>query len=436
MTNLRKRTTAIQDLAQRFAASAPSLIDAMVADFQLARGAAPRHVQEALAYLLAWPSDEAAAVHASVRTGQRRSAGGVAIHIHEDAPLTSFARVVPAAFLSGAPQILVNVPARAATTRDLLASLCEGLPGVHVSGEGAGSFLFRALTDAWVRTIWAGGAADLMAPLEELIEETNSHIIFEGLGNDAIVVADEADMDEAARITARLVFRDGGLDPASPRRVYVPEHLQDAFNDRICAYAAALPVERWTDARCTISPMRSEEAREHINDVLDEAEDAGADLAVGLDFRDFPGQQEPTLYPTVVTGCAPDLRIVTEGCRGPVLSVVPYTDAVGLFSALDQSAGPDGQVAAAVSLIGDASLRDELSRRFARVFDQEGPYSAQARAARLQWGGGPQTWRLAPGKMGLERRYGPVDLTLAFTRDSLPGRTHWMTTAADRNEAR
>jgi len=425
MTNLRKRTTAIQELAERFAAEAPTLIDALVSDFHFARGAAPRHVQEALAYLMAWPADDAAAVNEAVRSGQRKGSGAVAILLHEDAPLTSFARTLPAAFLAGAQQCVVNVPPTAEATRALLDKICSSLPGVVVQNDRAGAFLFRSLTDAYTRTIWAGGAADLMAPLEDLIQDTRSHVVFEGPGNDAIVVGSDADIDAAAHATAKLAFRDGGLDPASPNRVYVPEDLHDAFSDKLCEYAAAYEIADYNDASCSISPMRSEEAREHINDVLDEAEDEDAELAVGLDFRNFEGQEQPTLYATVVTGCNPGLRIVTERCHGPVLSVVPYEDDVALFSGLDQSAGPDGQVGAGVTLIGGEDLREELGRRFTYVFGEEGPYASDAREARLAWGGGPTSWTFMGGPDGMKRRYGSVDLTYAFSRDALTSRARW-----------
>ncbi len=436
MTSLRKRTTAIQELAERFAAQAPALIDALVSDYNFARGAAPRHVQEALAYLMAWPANDASAVHEGIASGERRAAGAAAIQLHEDAPFTSFARAMPAAFLAGSQQVVVNASADATATIALLQQICAPLPGVVVQGDRVGAFLFRSLTDAYTRTIWAGGAADLLAPFEALIQDTRSHVVFEGPGNDAIVVGEDADVDAAAHAAAKLAFRDGGLDPASPNRVYVPEAMQDDFNDKLCEYAAAYPIAQYTDASCSISPMRSEAAREHINDVLDEAEDEGAELAVGLDFRNFEGQDEPTLYPTVVTGCRGDLRIVIERCRGPVLAVVPYEDAVDLCTALDQSAGPDGQVGSAVSLIGGEDLKCELARRFTYVFGAEGPHGAEAREARLAWGGGPACWTFMGGRDGMKRRYGPVDLTRAFSRDALTSRARWQRRSEEAAAAR
>lgn len=408
-------THVISELAQRFATEAPALIDALVFDYQFARGAAPRHVQEALAYILAWPSINVA-VHPSVgSSGGTRICGGSAILLNEDAPFTTFARTVPAALLSGCQQILVNVPPTASATCELLTRICSHLPHVQIQAERPSTFLFRALTDDETRTVWVGGDAELLAPFEALVDASRCQVVFEGASNDPIVVGDGADIETAAREAGRLAFRDGGLDPASPNRVYVLEALHDAFADRVCAYAAAYEMAPANDIACSVSPMRCQEAREHIYALLDEAEDAGAVLAVGLDFRQFAGQPEPTLYPTVVTDCAAELRIVRERVRGPVLPVVPFPNTEALLEMLDATAGPDGCVGGAVTLFGDESLHEVLGTRFPSILGKGGPHASDAREARLIWGGGPNTWRLLSGPNGLERRFGPVDLMTFFS---------------------
>ncbi|HCH65406.1 MAG: hypothetical protein CL927_12220 [Deltaproteobacteria bacterium] len=405
----------ISTLAQRFATEAPALIDALVFDYQFARGAAPRHVQEALAYILAWPSVQVAPPSHADPDRPAQVCGGTAILLHDDAPFTSFARTVPAAVLSGCDRIVVNVAAEATATRALLERVCSQLPNVEIQAERSSTFLFRALTDADIRTVWAGGDAHLLAPFEALVESSGCQVFLESPGNDPIIVADGADIDAVARETARLAFRDGGLDPASPNRVYVLEALHDAFSTRVCAYAAAYEMAQYNDIACSVSPMRSREAREHIYELLDEAEQSGAVPAVGLIFRQFSGQTEPTLYPTVVVDCRATLRIVRERTRGPVLPLVPYSDTDALLKMLDDTAGPDGLVGAAVTLFGDAALQEPLSKRFSYLCGKGGPHASDTREARLAWGGGPASCRLLSGREGLERRYGPVDLMTFFS---------------------
>lgn len=423
MTDLSKRTTAIQELSERFASEASALTDSLVSDLQLARGAVPGHIDEATALLQAWSQPDA--IDGAVHTGDRRATGAVALSLHPDAPLTSFARTLPAAFLAGANQCVVNLPQGAKATANLLDTLCDGIPGVIVSCDPTGTFLFRALTDAFTRTVWAGGAEDLFTPLEALMADTRSHVVFEGWGNDPFIVADGADLDAAAARAADAVFRNGGIDPAAPNRIYVPASQHDDFCDKLCDLAAAYEIAHHNDAACSITPLR-DGVRDPINDWLDEAEDADAELAVGLDFRNFPKQSNPTLYPTVVTGCQADLRIVTTRCRGPVVSVVPYSDDAELLTFLDMTAGPDGQVGAAAMVEGGGPrLFDELSRRVAHVLGQGSPFDAAHALARLSWGGGPASWTVKPGPSGLEKRFGPVSLTHAFSRDALTSRARW-----------
>lgn len=428
MTDLHRRTLAIQTLAQRLADQAPALVEALVSEFHIARGAAPDHVEEAILLVRGWL--EPGAVHESVATGERNAQGVVAISIHADAPLTSVARTAPAAFLAGASQTVVNVPPFAPQTTARLADIFQCLPGVVFQNERPGMFLLRALTDAFTRTVWAGGPPDLFAPFDAVIQDSRSQVIFETWGNDAIVIGADADLERAAEQTAALVFRNGGIDPAAPRRVYVPAEHHDTFSELLCNAAASYTIAPWTSAACSISPMRSEEARTNINDVLDEAEDAGAELAVGLDFRDFDDQPFPTLYPTVVTGCTPDLQIVQQRTLGPVVPVVPYDDRDALLEGLDSSAAPNGQVGCAVTLIGGEDLAEDLRTRFSYVlFD--GPFSPNAVDARLQWGGGPTNWSVTAGPDGIRRRYGAVDLTLLFSQDVVTSRARWRSRGSD-----
>ena len=427
MSDLHKRTLAIQQLKERFAAEAPALTKALVSDRQLAEAAAPPHVVEATQLIGAWLVDSAAAVHPQVRSGQRQAAGAVAISVHDDAPLTSLARTLPAAVLAGARQCVVNLPQQAEQTAAVLRRICRGIAGLTVGTEPSSTFILRALADPYIRTIWVGGSEDLLAPFDDLICDTRSHIILEGHGNDAIVVGPDADLTRAARAAARMVFRSGGLDPAAPARVYVHAGVHDAFT-------ALLRRCLRTDAPV---PPRGALDSNHIDALIRQARQAGAELSVGRKLRaviDHP--PGPMTQPTILSGCRGDLRIVTTRCRGPILPVVPYSDDADLFTALDRSAGPDGQVGAAATLFGAPALADGLGRRFAHLLrSSQGPFGMGARRARICWGGGPTSWSLTAGPDGMRRRYGPVDLTHAFTRNMPTSRARWSSRRASRQEA-
>ena len=218
------------------------------------------------------------------------------------------------------------------------------------------------------------------------------------------------------------------------------DEAKDAFDE----YLDAVESPRAAYERATLMDARGKtaRARKAYNDLVKdlEKEDADAELAVGLDFRNFPDESEqaagPTLYPTVVTGCRGELRIVTTRCRGPVLPVSPYSDGADLFTSLDHSAGPDGQVGAAATLIGGQAFADELRRRFTYVLSGPGgPFDKSALKDRLRWGGGPASWTFAAGPDGMRRRFGPVDLTHAFSRDTLTSRARWSSRKSTREEA-
>jgi acyl-CoA reductase-like NAD-dependent aldehyde dehydrogenase len=409
-----KRTTAILAFADRLSASVDGLAGDLAEDLQMAAGFARRaHVPEAVELLRAWTPGLDFPYHPALRTGARRPLGAVAVHLPPEAPITAFARVVSAAFIAGVPQILVNAPGPRVAAR--LSALVDGvLPGVIVAHDDADTFLFRALTDAFTRAVWVGGSRRQLQPFGALIRETRTRVVLESAGNDPAVVGPDADVVRAAQIVADGAFRNGGLDPARIGRVYVHADVHEAFLAALCDAASALGVERWDDDGADVSPMSSGADRDDLLAWMDAAEDAGASLDVGVDFRGFDGQAQPTLYPTVVSGCAPDLDIVTRAKRGPLVPVVAWTDEDELAAQLD--AGGEGAALTAIGLGADtlAALRE----RFAHVFVDAGPFDAAAAAARHDWPS--QVWD--PGAATGSERFGPAQLCLEFSRPAPPAR--------------
>jgi len=410
-----KRTTAILAFADRLSASVDGLANDLAEDLQMAAGFARRaHVPEAVALLQSWSPRLDFPYHPALRTGARRPLGAIAVQLPPEAPVTAFARVVSAAFIAGVPQILVNAPGPRLAAR--LASLADGLlPGVVVGHDDADTFVFRALTDAFTRAIWVGGNRRQLQPFGALIRETRTRVVLESAGNDPAVIGPDADVAHAAALVAASAFRNGGLDPARVGRVYVHEDIHEDFVAALCDAASALEVERWDEDAADVSPLRSAKDRDELLAWMDAAEDAGASLDVGVDFRAFDGQAHPTLYPTVVTGCAPELDIVCRPKRGPLLPVVRWADADGLEAALD--AGGDGSAVTALGLGADA-LRP-LRERFAHVLVGTGPFEAAAAGARHDWPS--QIWD--PGAETGAERMGPAQLCLEFSRPAPPARS-------------
>lgn len=347
-------------------------------------------------------------VDRAVASGERRATGAVAVQVEARGALADLCRVMPAAVMAGCPQVVVNLCPALGRTALRLATLAERcLPGVIFSAMEPLAFVHRARLDPYCHALWVGGALPGLEALEPELRAGGQPVVWERPSNDAVLLGAGGDLQAAVQV-ASGAFRLGGGERSKVGRVYVHRSQHAAFVEAICAVAAERLVEEPRDPAAMVSPLRSEADREALLAMLDEAEDAGASLDVGLDFRRFGDDREPVLYPTVVSGCAPGLEIVRAVKPGPVLAVVPFEDEAELCQMFE---APGGSCAAFG--VGPAVLL-----RAARAFGRLTVGAAPAAAAPFD------DRTLAPAAPGpddrlwwgaLEHR-GPMGLQRVFTR--------------------
>lgn len=133
-------------------------------------------------------------------------------------------------------------------------------------------------------------------------------------------MAEDADLDEAARHIVWGAMQNTGHGCISLEVAYVVESVHDAFVEKISDLAKQ--VRAGSDDAAEIGPVplptQIPIIREHIRDALDR----GATATVG--GLDAVGERYVT--PTVLVGVSPDALAVTEETFGPTLAVVKVTD--------------------------------------------------------------------------------------------------------------
>lgn len=409
MSHLQKRSLALRRFSLALAAEAEELCSELSVDLDLALGELrTEQLPAAMAAIGAWERPEA--VDPAVRSGERRATGAIAIQVEARAALTDLCRVMPAAVMAGCPQVVVNLcPALQRTARRLATIAERCLPGVIFSAVEPAAFVQRTRLDPYCHALWVGGALPALEDQEAAVRASGQPLVWERAANDAVLLGAGGDL-AAAVAAASTAFRLGGGERAGIGRVYVHQRLHDAFVEAICAEAAARAVEDPHDPEAMVSPLRSEADRAALLEMLDAAEDAGASLDVGLDFRRFGQEREPVLYPTVVSGCAPGLAIVTAVKPGPVLAVVPFADEAELCTMLGAPGG-----ACATFGIGPTGLM-AAARAFGRLCVGGGAAERGADEADRPSAPGPddRLW------WGNEVHRGPLSLQRVFTRVRAP----------------
>jgi len=139
------------------------------------------------------------------------------------------------------------------------------------------------------------------------------------LGNATpVIVAADADLEDAAARLAANAFSFAGQSCISVQRIYVEQPAYGAFVDAFVPRVEALVVGDPADEATDVGPLIAESERERILGWIEEARAAGAEILTG-------GTLEGSLLrPTVIADAPKDAKVSCEEIFGPVCTVTPY----------------------------------------------------------------------------------------------------------------
>ena len=142
-------------------------------------------------------------------------------------------------------------------------------------------------------------------------------------GKDAMVVLADANIDHAVAGALWGGFANAGQTCSGIERVYVLREVADRFIQGVVAGAQRLRLGNPMSWETEIGPMVSAEQCQVVGELVQDAVSAGATLECGGPADSPPGLEAGSFYsPTVLTGVAPDMRIMREEIFGPVLPIV------------------------------------------------------------------------------------------------------------------
>ncbi len=142
-------------------------------------------------------------------------------------------------------------------------------------------------------------------------------VICEMGGKNAIIIDDDADLDEAVPAVLVSAFGFQGQKCSSCSRVIVLESIYDSFTDRLVAAADALASGPAEDPAFFLGPVCDHQAQERLLKYMDIAGKEGKILYVG---RTPEGDAYVPI--TIVGGIRPEHRIGQEEIFGPLLAVM------------------------------------------------------------------------------------------------------------------
>ncbi|HSK73652.1 MAG TPA: L-glutamate gamma-semialdehyde dehydrogenase [Pyrinomonadaceae bacterium] len=148
-------------------------------------------------------------------------------------------------------------------------------------------------------------------------------VVAEMGGKDAIIVADDADLDSAAQGVVASAFGFQGQKCSACSRLIVDEKVHDELMDKVVALTKNLKIGAPTEPDTNMSAVINERAFNKTLDYIKKGQEEGGKLLVG-----GVGNNENGFYiePTIIDDVEPGATIEQEEIFAPVLAVIKAKD--------------------------------------------------------------------------------------------------------------
>ncbi len=242
----------------------------------------------------------------------RQPVGVAGLIISFNTPLPNVAWKVFPALLCGNAAVL-KPSEETPLSAHAFAETCQsaGLPaGVLNVVQGLGNEAGAALVEhPDVDLVSFTGSAETGRWIAETAGRRLAKTCLELGGKNALVVCDDADLENAVRWAVQSAFSNAGQRCAAASRVIVFDAVYDAFRERFTASAQAFG---------DTGPVISERSLERCLSTIEDATADGATVLCGGERLDRPGWWLP---PTILEGAAPDAAISCTELFGPVATL-------------------------------------------------------------------------------------------------------------------
>lgn len=148
-------------------------------------------------------------------------------------------------------------------------------------------------------------------------------VVAEMGGKDAIIVADDANLDDAATGIVQAAFGFQGQKCSACSRAIIDAKVYEPMLDKIVEHTAKLKLATSVDPTANLSAVINEKAFKTINNYIEKGKSEGGRVLIG---GGSDGEQGYYIEPTVIADVKPGATVEQEEIFGPVLAVIKAND--------------------------------------------------------------------------------------------------------------
>jgi 1-pyrroline-5-carboxylate dehydrogenase len=148
-------------------------------------------------------------------------------------------------------------------------------------------------------------------------------VVAEMGGKDAIIVTDDADLDQAADGVVASAFGFQGQKCSACSRLIVDEKVHDALMQRVVALTKSLKIGQPTEAPTNVAAVINKRSFDTTLDYIKKGVGEGGEIIAGGKGDDSEGY---FIEPTIIDNVAPGAAVEQEEIFAPVLAVIKAKD--------------------------------------------------------------------------------------------------------------
>jgi benzaldehyde dehydrogenase (NAD) len=184
----------------------------------------------------------------------------------------------------------------------------------------AGAVVGALIDHPAVRRINFTGSTAVGRIIAKRAAERLKPVLLELGGKAALIVLDDADLDEAVKAAAFGAFMNQGQICMSTERIIVVDAVADAFAEKFSVKAKSMATGDPRDGTTPLGAVVDRKTVDHVNALIDDALAKGATLRSG-------GKADSVLMPaTVVDGVTDAMDIYRDESFGPVVAMIRARD--------------------------------------------------------------------------------------------------------------
>jgi len=193
---------------------------------------------------------------------------------------------------------------------------------VHGGGATVGQ---RLIEHPDVKIVTFTGSKETGIHVARTGAETLKRVHLELGGKNAIIVMDDADLDNAVDGILWSAFGTSGQRCTAASRVIVHERVYDSLASKLVARAEALRIGNGLDPEVDVGPLINQAALDKVDRYTGIARDEGAEILTGGEH--YANGESGFFYrPTIYGKVDRDMRVATEEIFGPATALIPCRD--------------------------------------------------------------------------------------------------------------